>query len=721
MRKLFLSLFTAIVLLAVSCSEPYDDSPPSAPNDNLENNDAQLKELCQQINTNILALQTIVEVLQNDDYVTNIAPITKGSKIIGYTISFSMCDSITIYCDEDGKDGYTPQIGVKADANGLYYWTLDGEWLLDNSGNQIKVYDGVYDSKGRVPKLKIEDGNWYLSYSSGTTWTKVGKVSDSNGDPMFELISFDDNFVYIILADGTNLMLSYNQADSSVMEIKAMIDAIPVAMVLPYSVFGSSSNQGFDFGFPGIMCAIDGATGDVVVTSGDANSGYNWFWFWEVGTSLNSNQTRSQFTWNFYWDIINSCNDIISIVSEPQTYPMKAYLAYAKANRAALYLDMARSFDPLENNYTDVSTVKGLTVPKIIETTTEEEACNNPRLSREDMFAFIFRDLTDAETLLMNNPYAGDKTVPTLGVVYGLMARAYLWLGGFDSSNYAQAATYARKAIDVSGATIMNKAQWLNPKTGFNTPNNSWLWYLPQSFEGISNLANFVAWRSCEAAWGYGSLVQQGTHVNFYNRIPDSDWRKSSFIGPDPDAWYEANAAISNYSAGTHGDKFSDYFSPYASVKFRPMNGEILDYKYGNATSVCMMRVEEMILIEIEALAYTDPATAAAKLKEFVLTRNPSYAFAGTSTEEVVAEAIWQKRVELWGEGIVFYDLKRLNYSIETGYPGTNVATDSRMKTEGRAPWWNFAIPETAALQNPILQTTNNPDPCDLIKPWTNM
>ena len=62
--------------------------------------------------------------------------------------------------------------------------------------------------------------------------------------------------------------------------IEAMVNAIPVAEALPYSVFGSGNNQGFDFGLPGIMCATDSATGDVVGTTGDANSGYNWFWFW---------------------------------------------------------------------------------------------------------------------------------------------------------------------------------------------------------------------------------------------------------------------------------------------------------------------------------------------------------------------------------------------------------------------------------------------------------
>ena len=39
----------------------------------------------------------------------------------------------------DGQDGYTPVIGVRMDTDGIYYWTLDGEWLLDDQGNKMRV------------------------------------------------------------------------------------------------------------------------------------------------------------------------------------------------------------------------------------------------------------------------------------------------------------------------------------------------------------------------------------------------------------------------------------------------------------------------------------------------------------------------------------------------------------------------------------------------------
>lgn len=494
--------------------------------------------------------------------------------------------------------------------------------------------------------------------------------------------------------------------------VEGMVNAIAVREAMPGGVY---SNVHFDFGYPAIMLANDTAIGDVVTAAGDTGSNYDWFDFWSAGYSLNSTQ-YSPFMWYSYYDFIKTCNDVIAVVQDPQTDDMKAYLAYAKANRAAFYLDMARAYDPLENEYTDVSAVKGLTIPKITETTTEEEARNNPRMTRDEAFAFIFQDLADAETLLTDNSFSGGKTTPSLGVVYGLMARAYLWLGGFDSANYAKAATYARKAIDTSKATVMTESQWLDPKMGFNTPNNSWMWYIPQSPEGTSNLLNYVAWLSYEGTWGYGAMVNKGVTPRFYDRISDTDWRKRAFLGEDPLDWYAENADISNLDLNTY-DANTVY--PYASVKFRPLNGETADDTKGNATSVVTMRVEEMLLIEAEATAYTDPAAALKMLQEFMLTRDEAYSFSSTDTATLVEEIIWQKRVELWGEGILFYDFKRLDMSIQNGYKESNVPKTSKLNTDGRAPWWNFVIPEQETQQNTVLGETNNPEVSDLVDEWS--
>ena len=84
-------------------------------------------------------------------------PITNGGETIGYTITFSKSNPITVYHGKDGvngQDGHTPIIGVRQGPDGIYYWTLDGEWMLDNDGNEIKAegrdgQDGVDGSDGQ--------------------------------------------------------------------------------------------------------------------------------------------------------------------------------------------------------------------------------------------------------------------------------------------------------------------------------------------------------------------------------------------------------------------------------------------------------------------------------------------------------------------------------------------------------------------------------------------
>ena len=138
--KRLLTLLLASVLFG--CGENYDDSALTGRVDDLENRVTKLEELCKQMNTNISSLQTLVNALQDNDYITGVTPITKDGETIGYTISFAQSASITIYHGEDGEDGKdgqdgkpgedgndgsTPVIGVKQDTDGVYYWTLNGD------------------------------------------------------------------------------------------------------------------------------------------------------------------------------------------------------------------------------------------------------------------------------------------------------------------------------------------------------------------------------------------------------------------------------------------------------------------------------------------------------------------------------------------------------------------------------------------------------------------
>ena len=510
--------------------------------------------------------------------------------------------------------------------------------------------------------------------------------------------------------------------------LEAMVGAIPVNMAYPYSVYGSGNNYGFDFGYPGMLLATDACTGDYACTA-ESNSGYDWFSYWKNGTVLGPTQTVTRYPWGCYYTFIKAANDVVRLIPmeedlDEMSAAQRKYLGQAKAFRAQLYLDMARQFEALPVAYsaydeTQRQKVAGLTVPIITESTTEQEARFLPRATRDEMFDFLFSELDDAIALL-DGLAITEKTAPTQAVAYGIKARAYLWLGQFDESNYAKAAEAARKAIDVSGCTPMNEAEWTNPTTGFNTANHAWMWYLPQSAEGVTNLVNYVAWLSSEATWGYGSLVFPGVTNDFYSKVSDSDWRKKLMVGADVDAWYAKYGSLTTLSANPASDTYyGDNLNAYSFIKFRPGNGENLTYKIGNVTSVPIMRVEEMMLIEAEALAYSNPTAAAQALQAFIDTRGGGYTFPATK-EGVIEETIHQKRIELWGEGVVFYDFKRLNKGIETGYEGVNIPADQRFKTDGRAPWWNFCIPEAETQQNLALEGYNNPNPVGIVKAWTN-
>ena len=123
----------------------------------------------------------------------------------------------------NGKDGSTPVVGLQQDEDGVWYWTLNGEWLLDAQGAKVKAV-GSDGKDGVTPQLKIEAGYWYISYDEGQTWTYVGQATGNNGKDgtngkdgkdgvdgkdgkdgtsFFKSVTQDFDYVYLTLANGT--------------------------------------------------------------------------------------------------------------------------------------------------------------------------------------------------------------------------------------------------------------------------------------------------------------------------------------------------------------------------------------------------------------------------------------------------------------------------------------------------------------------------------------
>ena len=262
----------------------------------------ELQKMCNQMNTNISSLQTIVAALQNNDYVTSVVPVMEDGKTIGYTINFSKSGAVTIYHGENGKDGangangldgHSPQIGVKQHTDGIYYWTLDGAWLTDGKGNKIKAVgiDGANGSNGAngtdgiTPLLKIENEYWYISYDNGTSWTPLGKATGEDGkdgDAFFQSVTQDEQYVYFTLADGTKITLpkgalldiSFDISDLIVMspnttrEISYTVTSVTESVTV--EVVSSS-----DIKAKVVAADTSGKSGNIVVTTSAAIDEYS--------------------------------------------------------------------------------------------------------------------------------------------------------------------------------------------------------------------------------------------------------------------------------------------------------------------------------------------------------------------------------------------------------------------------------------------------------------
>lgn len=510
-----------------------------------------------------------------------------------------------------------------------------------------------------------------------------------------------------------NSSISQEQLEASADAVAALAWAMPGNMLTINTV---SSNQHYNFGYPAMMHALDVMTDDMVVEYG---GGYDWFSSWSsVRYSLGEDYMVCQFAWNFYYTQILTCNKVIAAI-EPDTDDarLRLYLGAAYAYRALVYLDAASIYETLPNAVDnglspEGNPIIGLTIPIMTEKTTEEQARNNPRATHEEMYKFIKSDLETAISYLSDCAARPDKLLPNLAVAYGLMARLNLW-----NEDYPEAARYARLGINASGATPLTRDEWHNTSSGFNDASASaWmlaLQYVTESDAVQTSIVNWTSFCCNEQDFGYASVgAWVSIGASFYNRMSDRDFRKLSYVAPE-------GSPISGQEEFVDDDFAAENFGPYYSLKFRPGSGNMLDYKVAAVVAIPLMRVEELYFIEAEATAHTTPASGNDLLKNFMKTyRYGTYTNNYTDEEDVIDEIVFQKRIELWGEGRNFFDVKRLNMSVTRAYPGSNFDPSlNSFNTEGRPGWMNFVIVSQEADNNPAIKGYNNPDPSGKYSP----
>ncbi len=503
-----------------------------------------------------------------------------------------------------------------------------------------------------------------------------------------------------------------DQLGASAKATEALVWAMPAYLNTPLS----HAENHYEWGYGAMMHIRDVMTTDFAVVA----SGYDWFSSWAMNEGQSNNNIYPQYIWNFYWKSIQTTNNLIAAIDENDaTSNQLGMLGNGLAFRAMYYLDMAQMFEFLPSDIYPSGVngsgndVTNYTVPIVREGMTEADARNNPRVTRAEMAEFILGDLNKAEQYITKSPFAGNKALPDLACVYGLKARCYMWLAGdsADVANLTKAKEAARMAINLGGSP-MSKDDCLSTTAGFNTL-ACWMWGSQMVAEDDcvkTGIINWTSWMSNETDFGYASAgAYNMIDASMYNRMSDTDFRKLMWKAP----------------AGTALDGKSQWLKPayaestpvYGSLKFRPANGAYQTPNEGAVSAYPLMRVEEMYFIEAEAAIRLGEGTDL--LVDFMTKyRDPEYVCRATAPEDVLDEVVFQKRVELWGEGHVFFDYKRLNKSVTRGYAGTNHQDATRFNTDGRPAWMSFSIVRTEENNNAALKNWENPDPSSKYTPW---
>lgn len=570
----------------------------------------------------------------------------------------------------------------------------------------------------------------------------------------------------VVLTGGVSSCIDEFQPESSTVtseQLTKMSSGTTGLVNAISGIFGEPNtitSEEYDLGYMGLGMIRDIHCSDFPIYT----SSYDYFWYYTTNTYLGNNYVTAYYPWAYYYKLIASTHQVLRL---DYTEKNKADFGVAHFFRAWAYFDLARWYEykhtGVENldAFAEDKKIYGLTVPIIDENSTEVEARNTPRATFYDMYDFILKDLDKAEEYLEDYKRAV-KNRPDVSTVYGLKARVYLELAtrcrmypddlttltesgvdlGFTTVQecYAKAANYARKAISASGATPLSEKEWYGGDTytdGFNNvSSNAWMLGVIINKENLSSSEwrNFIGHMSPEQSWGVGGIVfdsETGSYSNkyagqrligayLYDLISDDDWRKQSWIAPeDAGNIY----AYSNYRLIATPEHF-EQIPAYAGIKFRPKSGEMINYSVGAAADYPLMRVEEMYFIEAEALAGSQGVSVGVNaLESFINTyryRNATYRCYAADMDAFVNALMIQKRIEFWGEGLVFWDFKRLELQVVKGYTGNNFPEKEYRLNSNKgycAPWLIGYISTDEVMENPAI--IPNPDCSDAIDYWT--
>lgn len=494
--------------------------------------------------------------------------------------------------------------------------------------------------------------------------------------------------------------VSTDQKGETLEQNPSMAQAAVTGCFATFSTYMGVYSNHFDFGYPSIMIGLDLQGTDMVC----ANSGYNWFNYWEAFTSPTPGGTPSGEAWYTLYSQIYSANAVAATISsDTDNETLKFYRAQAVGTRAFDYWVLAQLYQ-----YNYASNQSKPCVPIITDENSALAATEGaPRATVQEVYDQIMKDLDECIALLSSTTVKPEQVIDSkpkrmisLAVAYGLRARANLTM-----HKYAEAAADAQSAINNFSGRPYSIEEVSKPSfTSLDDP--SWMWGIAIAETDrvvTSGIVNYPSHVVTFCGNGYVSVgAWKFLADDVYADIPVGDVRKGWFL--------DENLESPNLSTAqqNHILEFDD-IPPYTQVKIDAYQGVV--GQSTNANDIPLMRIEEMYYILAESQAMSgNPAQGLETFSNFIKQyRNPSFT-ASASSAEAVQELIYQdRRVEFYGEGLSWFDIMRLNRGVDRTNAG-NFPAAYMLKIAPNDPCLIYCIPNGEINGNPqINESDNNP------------
>lgn len=497
-------------------------------------------------------------------------------------------------------------------------------------------------------------------------------------------INFNDGTSdYILASDVKKISFSKGvDAESAAYQATAtMFDSMK-------QLFQLSELSHADFGYPAMMLGMDMQTPYMI----SQDTAYEWFArfakFENAGLYANCPNVMM---WRYCYTYISEANTVLNALPSPANDEERLLAAQGHALRSFAYWNLAQSF---AHNY--FFAPEALCVPLIPENLNDglTSGAKYPIATTRKVYAQIMTDIDKAIGYLSDNTLnpayidvANAKRYIDLSVAFGLRARYNLTM-----HNYAEAAADARSAIDASSATPLLYEMAGYP--GFNNAKlGNWMWGITVEETDRAATSGIVNWASHLSSLNSTGYASFGTYRACTNVIWDylqshpTDVRANWFAGSN------YHSSLLTFSQNKLLTTYRTWSLQHPNLKFDTYKSNI--YGVNQAGDIPLMRIEEMYLIEAEGLVMGGSLSEGiARLNDFVQTyRDPSFSVEGSTAADIQSEIIHQRALELWGEGLSYFDMLRLQLDLDRFACANSFPTTFYLRIHGGSDLFLYRYP----------------------------